>query len=229
MDKPVDWTQNYKPGTAAAPAQPAEAPLSAAAPRPTGGSCIKGVIGLVVAAMLVGVVGAFAVVGMRNGLIEKNEAVKAQWSDIDTQLQRRVDLIPNLVNTVKGYAKHEEEIFKAVSDARSKLMAAGTASAKAAAGAALDGALGRLLAISESYPQLKANENFIRLQDELAGTENRIAVARARYNETVKVYNASIRKFPGSYFAAGMELKAADYFQPPAGSKAVQVPPTVQF
>lgn len=185
--------------------------------------------GVLVGGLLLLALVAVAGMGLRNGLIQKDEAVKAQWGDIDAQLQRRVDLIPNLVNTVKGYAKHEEDIFKAVSDARARMMSAGSAPAKAEAGAALDGALGRLLAVAESYPQLKANENFVRLQDELAGTENRIAVARTRYNETVKDFNASIRQFPGSLFVSGLQLKPADYFRPPAGSKAVQNPPEVKF
>lgn len=223
MDNPVDWTKHFEETN-----RPVE-PQGIPSPRPSGGGCIKGVIGLLAAVVLVAVIAVISYISIRNGLVEKDEAVKAQWSEIDTQLQRRLDLIPNLVNTVKGYAKHEEGIFKEVANARSKLIGAGSASAKAAAGAELDSALSRLLAISENYPQLKANENFVRLQDELAGTENRISVARTRYNATVKAFNASIRQFPGTYFASGLGLKAADYFQPPAGSKAVQTPPTVNF
>ena len=186
---------------------------------------------LITIGVIVGVIVviALAVIGIRNGLIEKDEQVKAAWSQIDTQLQRRADLIPNLVNTVKGYAKHEEKIFSEVSAARSKLLAAQGPAEKAAAGAAVEQSIGRLLAIAERYPDLKANQNFMRLQDELAGTENRISVARMRYNETVKDFNASIRKFPGSLFVGGLGLKAAEYFQPPAGSKAVSLPSTVSF
>ena len=160
-------------------------------------------IGIIVAIVIISVI---AAISIRNGLIERDEGVKAAWSQIDTQLQRRTDLIPNLVNTVKGYAAHEEKIFTEIADARS-----------------------RLLAIAENYPTLKANENFIRLQDELAGTENRISVARTRYNDTAREFNASIRKFPGSLFASGLGLSPAEYFQPPEGSAAVQKPPAVQF
>lgn len=184
------------------------------------------VIGIIVAVVLITVI---AVISIRNGLIGRDENVKAAWSQIDTQLQRRADLIPNLVSTVKGYAKHEEKIFTEVSDARSRLLGAQGPEAKAEAGAQLNGALGRLLAIAENYPDLKANQNFIRLQDELAGTENRISVARTRYNDTARDFNAAIRKFPGSLFAPGLGLTAAEYFQPPEGSAAVQKAPKVEF
>ncbi len=184
------------------------------------------IIGVIVAVLIIVVL---SIIGIRNGLIGRDESVKAAWSQIDTQLQRRADLIPNLVNTVKGYAKHEDKIFTEVADARSRLLAAQGPAAKAEAGAQMESALGRLLAIAENYPNLKANENFIRLQDELAGTENRIAVARTRYNDTARDFNMSIRKFPGSMFAPGLDLKAAEYFQPPEGSAAVQKPPAVSF
>lgn len=183
-------------------------------------------IGIIVAIVIISVI---AAISIRNGLIERDEGVKAAWSQIDTQLQRRADLIPNLVNTVKGYAAHEEKIFMEIADARSRLLAAKGPAAKAEAGAMVESALGRLLAIAENYPTLKANENFIRLQDELAGTENRISVARTRYNDTAREFNASIRKFPGSLFASGLGLSPAEYFQPPEGSAAVQKPPAVQF
>ena len=124
-------------------------------------------------------------VGVRNTLVTKNEAVKAAWSQVDIVLQRRADLIPNLVATVKGYAQQEQTVFGDIAKARSALLSAGTPSDKIAANQQLDGALGRLLAIVENYPQLKSNENFLRLQDELAGTENRIAVERKRYNDTL--------------------------------------------
>ncbi len=183
-------------------------------------------LGVVAAVILIAVI---AAVSIRNGLITRDEVVKENWSQIDTQLQRRADLIPNLVNTVKGYAKHEEKIFIEVADARSKLLGAKGPEAKAAAGSELTGALGRLLAIAESYPTLKADTNFRGLQDELAGTENRIGVARTRYNTAVRDFNAAIRKFPGSLFAPGLGFQPAEYFQPPAGSAAVQAPPTVNF
>ena len=144
-------------------------------------------------------------------------------------MQRRVDLIPNLVSTVKGYAAHEEKIFTGIADARSRLLAAKGPEAKAAASAEVTGALGRLLAVAENYPALRANENFIRLQDELAGTENRIAVARGRYNKSVKAFNSRIRQFPGSLFAPGMGMEKREYFEPPAGRAAVEKAPEVTF
>ena len=165
---------------------------------------------------------------VKNGLIEKDESVSEAWSQIDTQLQRRADLIPNLVSTVKGYAAHEKDIFKAVADARAKLMAANSPSMKAAASGLLNGALGRLFAVAENYPQLKADTNYARLQDELAGTENRIAVARTRYNQSVKLYNAAIRKFPGSIFADDLEMTKVEYYEPPAALK-IDDAPKVEF
>ncbi len=183
-------------------------------------------LGVIVAVILIAV---FTTIAIRNGLIERDESVKAAWSQIDAQLQRRADLIPNLVNTVKGYAAHEDKIFTEIADARSKLLAAQGPAAKAEAGAQVEASLGRLLAIAENYPNLKANENFVRLQDELAGTENRIAVARTRYNDTARAFNAAIRKFPGSMFAPGLGMVPAEYFLPPEGSAALQKPPTVKF
>lgn len=186
-------------------------------------------VGLLIVIVLAVVIGGLFVVTVRNGLIDREEAVKSAWSEIDTQLQRRLDLIPNLVETVKGYAKHEDKIMTEVAEARSRLIAANGPAAKAAAGTALESALGRLLAISENYPDLKANTSFIRLQDELAGTENRISVARTRYNAIARDYNAAIRKFPGSLFANSLELKSVEYFQPPEGAASVVKPPKVTF
>src|SRR5678815_3717220 len=128
-----------------------------------------------------------------NRLVSSEQAVDASWSQVQNVLQRRADLIPNLVETVKGYAAHEKEIFTEVANARSRLLAANTPAAAEAADTQLTGALGRLLAIAEAYPQLKANENFMRLQDELAGTENRISVERMRYNQAVQGYNTQIK------------------------------------
>ena len=187
------------------------------------------VVGILIVLAVVVVLGALAAFAVRNGLVAKDETVKAAWGDIDAQLQRRADLIPNLVKTVKGYAAHEDKVFAEVNASRERLLAAGSVRAKAEAGAALDGALGRMFAIAESYPELKASENFARLQDELAGTENRVAVARTRYNEAVKTLNAAIRMFPGSYFAPELGLKSAEYFTPPAGEKSVQAAPRVDF
>ena len=188
----------------------------------------KGLIVLIAIVGIVVVIG-MALAGSYNGLVEKQNEVEGKQAEIATQLQRRADLIPNLVNTVKGYAKHEEKIFTEVADARSRLLSAQGPAAKAEAGAQLNSVLGRLLAVAENYPQLKASDNFVRLQDELAGTENRISVARTRYNQTVRDFNAAIRKFPGSLFAPGLDFKAAEYFQPPEGAAAVAKPPAVSF
>lgn len=182
---------------------------------------------LVILLIIVAVV-AIGLVSYRNGLIRKDETVKEQWSQIDTQLLRRADLIPNLVEVVKGYAAHEKEIFANVAEARSRLLSAKGPAAKAEASAAMNDWLGRVLAIAENYPALRASDNFIRLQDELAGTENRIAVARTRYNEAVKEFNSAIRGFPGSLFAPALGFTPAEYFQPPAG-KALAEPPKVTF
>ncbi len=169
------------------------------------------------------------VISCRNSLISRDEFVREQWSQIDTQLQRRADLIPNLVNTVKGYAAHENQIFTEIAEARSKLLGATGPEEKAAADGAMTSALGRLLVIAENYPQLKADTTFIRLQDELAGTENRIGVARGRYNQAVRDFNTAIRVFPGSLFASGLGLTSAQYFEPPAGRAAVETAPVVNF
>ena len=174
------------------------------------------------------------IISQRNALIALDEDVNEAWSNIDTDLQRRNDLIPNLVATVKGYATHEEEVFTNIADARGRLAGATTMQEKAEADASLTAGLGRLLAIAENYPELKANEGFLRLQDELAGTENRIKVTRKRYNEDVKRYNRTIRQFPGSLFAGnlpfvGLNLEQRDYFEPPQGHEAVVIAPKVEF
>ena len=174
------------------------------------------------------------IISQRNALIALDEDVNEAWSNIDTDLQRRNDLIPNLVATVKGYATHEEEVFTNIADARGRLAGASTMQEKAEADASLTAGLGRLLAIAENYPELKANEGFLRLQDELAGTENRIKVTRKRYNEDVKRYNRTIRQFPGSLFAGnlpfvGLNLEQRDYFEPPQGHEAVVIAPKVEF
>jgi LemA protein len=166
-------------------------------------------------------------VSVKNTLVSKNEAVKSTWSQVDVVLQRRADLIPNLVETVKGYAKQEQTVFGDIAKARSSLLSAGTPEQKIAANQQLDGALGRLLLIVENYPQLKSNENFLRLQDELAGTENRIAVERKRYNDTLQDYNTYVQQFPNSFFAnwAGFKPNPA-YFAAPQGAREV---PRVNF
>ena len=166
-------------------------------------------------------------VGVRNTLVTKNEAVKASWSQVDIVLQRRADLIPNLVETVKGYAQQEQTVFGDIAKARSALLSAGSPQDKIAANQQLDGALGRLLLIVENYPQLKSNENFLRLQDELAGTENRIAVERKRYNDTLQDYDTYIQKFPNNIYAGWAGFKPNEaYFAATEQSRQV---PKVNF
>jgi LemA protein len=166
-------------------------------------------------------------ISVKNTLVEKNEAVKTSWSQVDIVLQRRADLIPNLVETVKAYAKQEQTVFGDIAKARSQLLNAGTPEQKISANAQLDGALGRLLLIVENYPQLKSNENFLRLQDELAGTENRIAVERQRYNDTLKDYNVYVQQFPNNVFASSLGYKPnTAYFAATEGSREV---PKVNF
>ena len=166
-------------------------------------------------------------VGVRNSLVTKNESVKAAWSQVDIVLQRRADLIPNLVETVKGFAQQEQKVFGDIAKARSALLSAGTPQEKIAANGQLDGALGRLLVVVENYPQLKSNENFLRLQDELAGTENRIAVERKRYNDALQDYNTYVQMFPNNIFAgwAGFKPNPA-YFAATEESRQV---PKVNF
>ena len=186
----------------------------------------KGLIAVIILVLIALVVfGQYVTV--RNTLVSKNEAVKSAWSEVDVNLQRRADLIPNLVETVKAYAKQEQTVFGDIANARSALLSARSPSDKIAANNQLDGALGRLLAIAENYPQLKSNENFLRLQDELAGTENRIAVARKRYNDSLQDYNTYVQQFPASLLAgwAGFKPNAA-YFKAAEGSREV---PKVNF
>jgi LemA protein len=186
----------------------------------------KGLIVMIV--LLVVVFLAFGqYVGTRNTLVQKNEAVKSAWSQVDVVLQRRADLIPNLVETVKGYARQEQAVFGQIAAARAALLSAKTPADKIAANGQLDGALGRLLAIVENYPQLRSNENFARLQDELAGTENRIAVERKRYNDTLQDYNTYLQQFPHNVFAGWAGFKANEaYF---AASEASRQAPRVDF
>ena len=161
-----------------------------------------------------------------NRFVTQEEALKAQWAQVENQLQRRNDLIPNLVETVKGYAQHEEGVFKDVADARSRLLAAKSPEETIAAANQQTSALGRLLAIAENYPQLRANEQFNRLMDELSGTENRIAVERMRYNERVQEYNTSRRQFPSNVTAKLFGFKEYPFFQAPPEAKQA---PKVNF
>jgi LemA protein len=182
------------------------------------------------------VLGVLVVLGLMLGVQAKNtyndlyaqrEAINAQWAQVDVALQRRADLIPNLVETVKGYAKQEKDIMEAVANARAGLLNARTPQEKIEANGRLDTALGRLLLVVENYPNLKSNENFLRLQDELAGTENRIAVERRRYNEGVQRYNTNIGLFPSNLFASMFGFQRNDaYFKTEPAARAV---PKVAF
>jgi LemA protein len=170
--------------------------------------------------LLVGMGACSKFVGVRNDLVTQREAVTAAWSTVDIALQRRADLIPNLVETVKGFAAHETEVFKNIGDARATLGGARTPAEKIAANDQLSGALGRLLVITENYPLLRSNENFLRLQDELAGTENRIAVERRKYNETLQGYNTAIQLFPNNIVAGLSGFTRNDaYFKTEPGAR----------
>lgn len=166
-------------------------------------------------------------VSVRNELVTYRENIAAQWAQVDVALQRRAELIPNLVETVKGFAKQEKEVLASIANARAALVGARTPQEKIAANNQLDSALGRLLVVVENYPQLRSNENFLRLQDELAGTENRIAVERRKYNEAVQRYNTQIQLFPNNIVAsmAGFGMNDA-YFKTDPGAR---VAPRVQF
>ena len=182
------------------------------------------IILIVVAVLAVALVG--YTVKSYNGLVTLKQEVTQKESDIQTTLQRRADLIPNLVYTVKGYASHEESIMKEVSDARAALVGANNTGDQLAANEQMTSALNRLLAIAENYPDLKANTNFIQLQDELSGTENRITQARRAYNDAVKTYNTKIQRFPTSLIAGIFNFEAFDYFQANEGAQEV---PSVNF
>jgi LemA protein len=177
--------------------------------------------------LVIGLLLGSSFVSRRNQMAIKREAVNAAWSQVDVVLQRRADLIPNLVETVKGFAAQEVTVFGDIAKARSALLTASTPTDKIAANQRLDSALGRLLVVVENYPQLKSNENFLRLQDELAGTENRIAVERRRYNETVQDYNTYISLFPNSLVASMSGFARNDaYFKADEGARQV---PKVNF
>ena len=178
----------------------------------------------VVLVLVIAVVG--GVISTYNGLVEDREAVLTEQSTVETYLQRRADLIPNLVSTVKGYAAHEEEVYTALADARAALAGAKTVGEMNEANDALDSAISRLLVVVENYPELKADTQFINLQDELAGSENRIAKARQEYNEEAREYNTKIKKFPTSLIAGMFNFESVEYFE---ASEESQTVPSVDF
>ncbi len=184
----------------------------------------KSVVIIAVIAVIV-IIGIVLISGY-NRLISLEERTDTEYSNVQVQMQRRSDLIPNLVNTVKGYAEHETEVYTAIADARSKLAGAATVDELEEADGELSSALNRLLAISEAYPELKSNENFLSLQDELAGTENRIGVARQDYNEAVQKYNVKIRSFPTNIFAGMLGFEKKEQF---TASESAQTVPQVEF
>jgi LemA protein len=189
--------------------------------------------GLVITLVVLGVLvlGLFMVggsyVSARNTMVQKDQTVKAQWSEVDVQLERRADLIPNLVETVKGFTKEESTVFGDIANARAGMLNAQGPAAKIQANGQLDGALGRLLLLTENYPQLRSSEQFMRLQDELAGTENRIGVARKRYNDAIQDYNTFILQFPNNIWAGMAGFKENDaYFK---ASESARTVPGVKF
>jgi LemA protein len=180
----------------------------------------KILIVLVITVALLGII----FISAYNGIVAKHETITAKWAQVENQLQRRNDLIPNLVNTVKGYAVHEKTLFEAITNARSQWAKANTVEEKVKAASAIDNAISRLLLVVENYPNLKADQTFLKLEDELAGSENRIAVERMRYNEAVRDYNITVRTFPGNIIASMYGFKpASEYFK--AEEKARAVPP----
>jgi LemA protein len=188
---------------------------------------MKVLLAVVVLLLLVGLVVGGSYVSSKNQMVTLNEAIKSDWSEVDVVLQRRSDLIPNLVETVKGYAAQEQTVYDDIAKARAAMAGAHTPTDRIAANGQLDSALSRLLVVVENYPQLKSNENFLKLQDELAGTENRISVERKRYNDAIQAYNTFIGQFPNSLFAgwAGFH-RNDDYFK---GSEASREVPKVAF
>ncbi|MEJ7605402.1 MAG: LemA family protein [Bryobacteraceae bacterium] len=184
-------------------------------------------IGLIILGviLLVALIFGSKLTGTRNELVQLKNSIDGTWAEVDVQLQRRADLIPNIVSTVKGFAKQEQEVLNNIANARAGLLNARSPQEKIQANSQLDSALGRLLVVVENYPQLKSNENFLRLQDELAGTENRLAIARRRYNETVQRYNTTIDLFPNNIAAAlfGFQRNDAYFKTDPAARTAPKV------
>lgn len=181
---------------------------------------------VIIGAIAVVIILIISIIGSYNSLVKLETNIETSYANIENQLQRRYDLIPNLVATVKGYAAHEEEVYTAIADARAALGSAGNAEAAATANSALDSALSRLLVVVENYPELKANENFKVLQYELSGTENRIATERTRYNESVKEYNVAIRRFPKNIIASIFGFEKATAFE---AAKGADEAPQISF
>jgi len=185
------------------------------------------VLGIFLAIVIIAGISIFSYVkATYNSMVTLDEDINNKWAQVETQLQRRYDLIPNLVETVKGYASHEKEVLTEVTQARASVGGAKTVDEKMAANNQLAGALSRLLLVVERYPDLKANQNFIQLQDELAGTENRIAVERKRYNDAVSILNAKVRTFPANLVASALNIEQRTYFEAP---KEAQEAPKVDF
>ena len=187
----------------------------------------KAAAGLGILAVVLLVVFGGAFVSRRNEMVTLKENIKGAWAQVDTVIQRRADLIPNLVNTVKGYAAHEQKVLEDLSNARAQLAGARNPSERIAANTQLEGALSRLLVVVENYPNLKADQQFLRLQDELAGTENRIAVERRRYNGAVQTYNTTIQTFPNSLVASISGFQREDAYIKAEG--AAREVPKVDF
>jgi LemA protein len=185
---------------------------------------VLGFLGLLV--LGVGMAGC-SYVSSRNTMVQKDQTVKSMWSEVDVQLERRADLIPNLVETVKGFTKEESTVFGDIANARAGMLNAQGPAAKIAANGQLDGAIGRLLLLTENYPQLRSSDQFMRLQDELSGTENRIGVARKRYNDAIQDYNTYLLQFPNNIWAGMSGFKENDaYFK---ASESARTVPSVKF
>lgn len=187
---------------------------------------MKVLVAVIVAVVVVLGAGGMWYMNTFNSFVALENEVDGQWANVESKLQRRVDLIPNLVNSVKGIMEQEKEVFGNIADARAKLAGAGSVNDKVEASTELEGALSRLLVVMENYPELKSNENVSQLMDELAGTENRISVERDRYNDTVKVYNNKIQRFPSSIVANSKGYEKREFFRAAPGS---DVAPTVDF
>lgn len=182
---------------------------------------------ILIGLLIVGIIITAVFIGSYNGIVSKHEMITAKWAQVENQLQRRNDLIPNLVNTVKGYAAHEKTVLENVTNARSQWANATTVDEKVRAASNLDSAISRLLLVAENYPILKADQTFLGLMDELSGTENRIAVERMRYNEAVREYNVTVRTFPGNIIAGMYGYKpATEYFKV---EEKVKAAPEVKF